>query len=119
MDQKSADMGQLRLILNVADIDRSAEFYGRMGFVRNKTEHDGPNFASFNYEGFTLDLMYDIIPQDVLFHFVLENQNLVDEAAEGMKKRGLEPGPAGNAESGNKGKYIEDPDGIGTFISVP
>jgi catechol 2,3-dioxygenase-like lactoylglutathione lyase family enzyme len=113
---EETNIGQLRLILKVEDLEKSLNFYTSLGFERIDTEAASEHFVSLWYRGFVLDLMQDIIPQKMMLHFLSQTWTEVDVAVKVLERRGLSLAPAG---PDNKGAYIEDPDANAIYLSQP
>jgi len=116
MSAPSDDLGQPRLVLNVADLANSVDFYERLGFERHEPEHWTAQFASMRTRGFVLDLMQGVFLQPALLHLMADTQAEVDARVERLATRGL---TARRLGPGNRGAQLEDPDGNAVYLSVP
>jgi len=116
MTEETTNIGQLRLILSVRDLDQSVEFYTRMGFKHHDTKYWNKHFATLQYQDFVLALMQGVIPQDMMLHFLSHDWSEVDHAVEILEEKGLNLNPAGPE---NRGAFIEDPDGNAIYLSQP
>lgn len=109
------DLGRLTVALGVADVAKSADFYKRLGFEPIDEDEWNQDYAVFRYKDFVLQLM-SFIPQKVLVNFALEDQAAVDATWARLADKGIPVGPAGTAESGNRGATWQDPDGNSFFL---
>jgi catechol 2,3-dioxygenase-like lactoylglutathione lyase family enzyme len=109
------DLGRLSVALGVADIERSVDFYRRLGFEPIEEDTWNDDYAVFRYRDFILQLM-NFIPQKVLINLMVDDQPTVESTWAQLADRGIPVGPAGTPGSGNKGAYWEDPEGNGFFL---
>ncbi len=113
----SVDLGQPTMIFDVKDMEKSIDFYTRLGFERTVVRgHDGerhisssdnPTWATFEYGNQSLHLM--LIGMNMMNFEVAD----IQATSAGLRERGLNPRPAGPNGSGIT---LADPEGNIIYI---
>jgi len=109
------DLGRFELCLNVADIARSLEFYGRLGFTRVGGEPE-ERWVILENSGTRLGLYQGHI-RETMLNF--RGADVFSAAAE-MKARGLAlETEAVREPDGTDGATLRDPDGHLIYLNTP
>jgi len=111
------DLGPATIIFDVKDVQKSIDFYTRLGFEQTIVRgHDGskaissknnPDWATFSYQGLNLHLMR--IGTDMMNFQVPD----IEATREALSSRGLDHKPAGPHDTGIT---LMDPDGNVVYI---